>query len=284
MTARLHHDRITHGDAAPAAWLALTHGIYGAGGNWRAIARKLVERRPDWGVILVDLRQHGRSPAGDPPHTVEAAAADLVALAGELGGIAALAGHSFGGKVALAARALAPTPARQTWLLDASPSARPGALADSSNSVVAVLELMERLPRSWARREDFIAALTAAGQAPALAQWLAMNLVAAEPRAGEPHAAASLVLRLDLAAIRSMLADYFALDLWPALLAPAGGPVEIVVADRSRALDADDRARLAGAPPHVRVHHVDANHWLHIEAQAAVIDLFAAHLPRAGDS
>jgi thioesterase domain-containing protein len=293
VTARLHHDRITHGDAAPAAWLALTHGIYGAGGNWRAIARKLVERRPDWGVVLVDLRQHGRSPAGDPPHTVEAAAADLDALADELGGIAALAGHSFGGKVALAARAaraLAPSPPRQTWLLDASPSARPGALADPSNSVVAVLELMERLPRAWARREDFIAALTAAGQAPALAQWLAMNLVAAEPRPAEPRpaeptgaGAASLVLRLDLAAIRSMLADYFALDLWPALLSPAGGPVEIVVADRSHALDAADRARLASAPPHVRVHHVDANHWLHIEAQAAVIDLFAAHLPRAGD-
>ena len=278
MTARLHHERLARAGAAPAAWLALTHGIYGAGGNWRAVARKLVERRPDWGVVLVDLRQHGRSPAGDPPHTLDAAARDLRALADELGAVAAVAGHSFGGKVALAARALDPSPARQTWILDASPSARPGALADSSNSVVAVLELMERLPRAWARREDFVAALTAAGQAPALAQWLAMNLVAADP------ADAGLVLRLDLAAIRAMLADHFARDLWPALLDPAGGPIEIVIADRSRALDAADRARLDGAPPHVHVHHVDADHWLHIEAQAAVIDLFAAHLPRAGDT
>ena len=61
--------------------------------------RKLNERRPDWGVILVDLRQHGRSEAGQTPHTVGACAEDLHAIIGELGVIDALAGHSFGGKV-----------------------------------------------------------------------------------------------------------------------------------------------------------------------------------------
>lgn len=272
--ARLHHERIARGGAAPATWLLLTHGIYGAGGNWRAIARKLVEARPDWGVVLVDLRQHGRSEAGEPPHTLDAAAEDLRALAAELGGIDALAGHSFGGKVVLAARARAPV--RQTWMLDASPSARPGALADRSNSVIAVLELMERLPRAWARREDFVAAVTAAGHALPLAQWLAMNLVAAD--------GGGLTLRLELAALREMLADYFARDLWAEAFAPGGGALEVVIADRSSALSVDDRARLERAPAHVRAHHVDAGHWLHIEAQAAVIDLFAAHLPRAGDS
>lgn len=281
MPARLHHERIARGEAAPAAWLLLTHGIYGTGGNWRAIARKLVERRPDWGVVLVDLRQHGRSEAGEPPHTLDAAAGDLLALAAQLGGVEAMAGHSFGGKVVLAARALSPVSSvRQTWVLDASPGARPGALGDRSNTVIAVLELMERLPRTWASREDFIAALIAAGQEPGIAQWLAMNLA---PR-GEPEAGAALALRLDLAAIRSMLADYFARDLWPAALSPVGGALELVIADRSHALGADDRARLEGAPPHVHVHHVDAGHWLHIEAQAAVIDLFAAHLPRPGDA
>jgi pimeloyl-ACP methyl ester carboxylesterase len=186
-----------------------------------------------------------------------------------------MAGHSFGGKVVLAARALAPV--RQAWMLDASPGARPGALDDPSNSVVAVLELMERLPRAWARRDDFIAAVTAAGFAPAFAQWLAMNVVAG----AEPGAA--LALRLDLAALRSMLADHYARDLWAEALAPGGGALEIVIADRSSALGAADRARLDQAPPHVHVHHVDAGHWLHIEAPAAVIELFAEHLPHPGD-
>jgi hypothetical protein len=133
---------------------------------------------------------------------------------------------------------------------------------------------MERLPKTWARREDFIAAVIAAGQEPGVAQWLAMNLVAGE---------GGFVLRLDLAAIRAMLTDYFARDLWTEALSPDGGALEIVIADRSRTLDTADRARLERAPPHVGVHHVDAGHWLHIEAQPAVIDLFAAHLPRAGD-
>ncbi len=274
--ARLHHERITAGERTAAAWLLLTHGIYGAGGNWRAIARKLVERRPDWGVVLVDLRQHGRSEGGEPPHTLDAVAGDLRALADQLGGVEAMAGHSFGGKVVLAARALAPV--RQTWMLDASPGARPGALADSSNSVVAVLELMERLPRTWARREDFVAAVIAAGHAPALAQWLAMNVVA------DPQGGPALALRLDLAAVRSMLADHFARDLWAQALSPAGGALEIVIADRSSTLGAADRARLERAPPHVHVHHVDAGHWLHMEAPAAVIELFTEHLPHAGDS
>src|SRR5262249_44189189 len=186
--ARLHHERIARSETTPSRWLALTHGIYGAGSNWRGIARKLNERRPEWGVVLVDLRQHGRSEPGAPPHTIAACADDLRALCGELGGVEAIAGHSFGGKVALATRPLVAP--RQTWVLDASPSARPGAAADtsiprgalppapsaepvgspppvsspsSSNTVMQVLELMERAPRGWARREDFVASVVRAG-------------------------------------------------------------------------------------------------------------------------
>jgi len=265
--ARLHHERIARAGASPERWLLVTHGIYGAGSNWRGIARKLHERRPEWGVVLVDLRQHGRSEPGEPPHTLAACAEDLRALADELG-IAALAGHSFGGKVVLAARTLVHP--QQTWVLDASPSARPGALSDPGNTVVRVLELMERLPRTWPRREDFVAAVVADGHDAALAQWLAMNVV--------PDDSGALALRLDLAALRELLADYYARDLWAELAAPDGA-VEIVIADRSSALDAADRARLAHMPAHVHAHHIAAGHWLHIEAPGEVVELIAARLP-----
>jgi esterase len=268
--ARLHHERIAGEGRLPAHWLLLAHGIFGAGSNWRGIARKLHEQRPDWGVVLVDLRQHGRSGPGEPPHTVAACAEDLRAAIGELGSIDAIAGHSFGGKVVLATRALVDV--RQTWVLDASPSARAGALDGRSNGVVAVLETMERLPRTWPRRDDFVAAVVAEGHDLGLARWLAMNLV--------PDAGDALVLRLDLAAMRALLADYYALDLWGALLDPAGGDVEVVIADRATTLGDGDRARLARPPPHVHVHHVAADHWLHIEAPAAVVELFARNLPR----
>jgi esterase len=265
--ARLHHERIARGDRAER-WLALTHGIYGAGSNWRSVARKLTELRPEWGVVLVDLRQHGRSEAGEPPHTLAACAGDLAALFGELGGVRALAGHSFGGKVALATRARCDLD--QTWVLDASPSRRP---ADPSGTVMRVLETMERRPRGWARRDDFVAAMIQGGEGggvdEGLARWLAMSLV--------PEPSGTLALRFDFAALREMLADYHAADLWDALEAPGGG-VEVVVAERSPVLTAADRGRLAAAPPHVHVHGVDAGHWLHIEAPAAVVELFAQRL------
>ena len=269
--ADLHHELVAGG--APRAWMLLTHGIYGSGQNWRGIARKIVTARPEWGVALVDLRQHGRSPAGEPPHTLAACAADLHAKAVELGA-KVVAGHSFGGKVALVARGLAGEELAQTWMLDASPSAKPDAETDPANDVSAVLALMERLPKRWAKRDDFVAALVAAGHASSFAQWLAMSMQPPTDGRGE------LALRFDLAALRAMLADYYRVDAWPAALAPAPGTVELVIADRSRALSAADRTRLATAPPpHLHAHRIDAGHWLHIDAPAAVVALFAARLP-----
>jgi pimeloyl-ACP methyl ester carboxylesterase len=271
--ARLHHERLTAAGAAPARTLLFTHGIYGSGGNWRALARQLVDQRPEWSVVLVDLRGHGRSEHGEPPHTIAACAEDLRALAGELGGVAALAGHSYGGKVMLAVRAGALAGIEQTWALDSSPSPRPGAMQDPANSVERVLEIMESLPRVWPAREPFVAAVMAAGQPRTLAQWLAMNLQQAVP--GE------LVLRLDLLQLRALLSDYYVQDLWPAVDdAALPGTVEIVIADRSNVITAADRERLArGSPPHVHAHHVDADHWINVDAPAAVLELFVEHLP-----
>ena len=272
MPARLHHERIGGGPRA----LAITHGILGAGANWRAIAKQVVARRPEWSCVLVDLRQHGHSERGEPPHDLAACAADVRVLFDELPALEVLAGHSFGGKVMLATRALAPARLRQTWIFDASPSARLDRAFDPSETVARLIALMERLPRTFARRDDFVAAVVADGHTRPLAQWLAMNLAA--------DASGTYTLRLDLAAIRTMLADYFARDLWPVLLDPdLPGEVEIVVAERSAVVTADDRRRLASAPQHVHVDTIAAGHWLHIDAPAAVVELLALRLPR-GDS
>ncbi len=244
----------------------MTHGIFGAGSNWRGIARKLVDRRREWGVVLVDLRLHGRSEAGEPPHTVAACAEDLAGLIRELGDVHALAGHSFGGKTALATRSRVTL--AQTWVLDASPGARPEAIDDPENSVVRVLDMMARMPPSWPTRDAFVAAVVGEGHGTALAQWLAMNLVAQ----GD-----AMVNRLDVAALRSLLVDYYRLDLWPDVL--AGSDLQFVVATSGSSVTPADRERLRTAPPHVHTHEITAGHWLHIEAPAAVVELFVAHLP-----
>jgi pimeloyl-ACP methyl ester carboxylesterase len=259
------------GDPA-APCLLLTHGIYGSGANWRGIARKVIDRRPDWSIALVDLRNHGRSGSGEPPHTLAACADDIAALVAATPTVRALAGHSFGGKVMLAARARVPSSIEQTWMFDSSPSPRPGAEAEVGNSVTRVLEHMEQLPRQWPSRDAFIAALVAAGEAKPLAQWLGMNVA--------PDETGDYVLRLDLAAIREMLRDYYAQDLWPvALDAALPGTLEVVIAEKSDTLDAAARTRLASAPPHVHVHRIDSGHWLHIEAPANVVELLVSRLP-----
>jgi pimeloyl-ACP methyl ester carboxylesterase len=267
--AQLHHEPIATG--TPAQWMIVLHGILGSGGNWRGIARKVTERRPEWGVVLVDLRNHGRSEHGAPPNTVAACAEDIHALAAELGNVTAIAGHSFGGKVALATRAFGGM--RQTWMFDSSPGARPDRAEDSSETVAQLLALMDTLPRAWAKREDFVAAVVAAGHAKPLAQWLAMNVV--------PDGT-SYALRLDLAAIREMIADYLAQDLWASALDPAFGELELVIATRSDVVNAADRARVASPPAHVHVELVEAGHWLHIDAPAAIVDLLATRLPGVG--
>lgn len=265
MPAQLHHEPIAKG--TPARWLIALHGILGSGGNWRGIARKVTDKRPEWGVLLVDLRQHGRSEHGEPPHTVAACADDVHAFATAHGDVAAIAGHSFGGKVALATRALGGM--RQTWMFDSSPGARPDR-ASSGETVAQLLALMEQLPKRWPKREAFVDAVVAAGHAKPLAQWLAMNVVAD----GDAY-----INRLDLDAIRAMVADYLTQDLWPTALDPAFGDLELVIANRSDVVNAADRARVTPPPAHIHVDLIEAGHWIHIDAPEAIVELLVTRLP-----
>src|SRR5687768_8909394 len=97
-----HHSLVRAEGAEPSRWLVVLHGILGSGDNWRLFARKLCQQAPGWGACLVDLRGHGQSQGAPPPHTLESAADDVLRLEAHLGlRVAAIAGHSFGGKVAL---------------------------------------------------------------------------------------------------------------------------------------------------------------------------------------
>lgn len=301
--ARLHHELIA-GETAPRGWLLITHGIYGSGGNWRSIARKLTRARPELGCVLVDLRNHGRSggaagaaeDAAPPPHDLAACADDVGELVDALAAagqpVRAAAGHSFGGKVIAMLRHRRGEHAhveeiQQWWMLDSSPSARPEAATEPGNQVRAVLEAMEALPPRFATRAAFEEALLAAGQPRALVQWLAQNLEPAaapaapdapDARGSDSGAAAGFRLRLPLPAIREMLGHYYVTDLWDSLRDPGGGEVHVVVATRSSTLSPADRAALRAAPPHLKMHELDAGHWLHIEAGDAVVALLAEHV------
>lgn len=268
--AALHSSTVV-GQARPSQWALFLHGILGSGGNWRTFARGFIDTHPGYGAVLVDLRLHGQSLGIAGPHTIQAAAQDLVELAAQLPApVETVVGHSFGGKVALAyvdrvAGALA-----RAVILDSTPGTRVD--MRGSESTVRVLGLLESIG-PVPTRKAFVEQVVAAGETLGLAQWLAMNL----QQRGE-----QFVVKLDLQAVGELLEDYFRRDLWELLERPPGRVVyDMVVGGRSSVFDAAERARLQRAaqahPERLAVHVLpDAGHWVHVDDPQGVARVLAA--------
>jgi len=78
--------------------MMILHGLFGYSDNWQTHAKKLAEY---YRVILVDLRNHGRSDWSDD-FSYEIMADDVLELCNDLGlEELILVGHSMGGKVAM---------------------------------------------------------------------------------------------------------------------------------------------------------------------------------------
>lgn len=265
---------VTADGAAPRRFLLFLHGILGRGSNWRTVARKVVAARPVWGVALVDLRMHGGSQGFAGPHTVAAAARDLLALDGVLPApIGGVLGHSFGGKVALEYLRLRPDALDHVMDVDASPSARP--LSEDRSSTLEVLELLESLPPRLPSRAALVERAIQAGIGRPLGEWLAMNL---ESRDGQ------FALMLDLKAVREMLADYLTVDLWPVVEAvPGRARLDVIIGDRSGVFPPEDRERLARAadaqPTRLFVHTLPTGHWVHAEDPMGLVRILTSVIP-----
>ncbi len=255
-----HHALLTAPGALPSRYMLVLHGIFGSGGNFRTFARTLVSACPDWGFVLVDLRAHGLSTELSPPHTLAAAADDLVRLGAALSlDVRGVMGHSFGGKVALAYADRRRGELDALWVLDSTPSARPQAMEHVG--AANVLAMLESFPRDLPSREHFLELVTSRGVSRAEADWLAMNV----RRDGDVFR-----FRLDLAAIRALLLDYFALDLWRVVEQQDGRRrTHFVIGGRSNTVSPDDRARLASLAlkdPTLTVDVLEkADHWVHVD-------------------
>lgn len=260
--------------ASPERWCLVLHGILGSKTNWRTVIRRVAAELPAWGFVLPDLRNHGEAVGLPAPHTLDAVAADLDRLAAHLGlRFDAAVGHSYGAKAALAWTARAGGDLDHCVLVDGNPGARPD--ARGAEATVQALDALAELRGDFDTREAFTGALAARGFSQQLAAWMAMNL---SPHEGRYR------LRTDVAAVRAMLDDYFARDLWPLVESPPGHVrVHALVGGRSSSLDAGDRERLAHAadalPTRVRYRVVeDAGHWVHVDAPDATVALLVEAL------
>ncbi len=265
----LNHVRVTASGAEPDCWLLVLHGIYGSGRNWGSIARQLVQERPEWGALLVDLRMHGGSQGFQPPHTLDATAADVEELVRDLDfHAAAVLGHSFGGKVALLYAAHHAQELRQCWVVDSTLEVR-----EPSGSAWKMIEAVRSLPEEFASRSEAVAGIEAQGYATGIAQWMAMNL---EPVDGVYR------WRLDFAGVEQMLRDYFRTDVWELVESPPEGlEVHVVKATESNAIDDAAADRVAAAhDSHGRthLHRLEGGHWINTDNPEAVLRLLVERL------
>jgi esterase len=255
------------------------HGILGSGANWRTFAKRLVADKPAWRAVLVDLRKHGGSQDFSRPHTIAACANDVVELEKALGArFDAVIGHSFGGKVALELVQMRPA-TEMAWVLDTAPGSRPDrrdpAQKREPRTSEQVVALLSTLPEKFDTREAFIAYVEGHGLERSIAMWLAMNVRAAE--------SGGYSLRVDVAAMRELLDDFFMRDAWAIFEDPARtAKLHLVVGGKSDALDNAERAvanRVAQSWPDRTWVHVLANagHWVHVDAPDELFTLVAQY-------
>jgi pimeloyl-ACP methyl ester carboxylesterase len=252
----------------------MLHGIYGRGRNWLAVARLLVERRPDWCCWLADLRHHGEAHAAAERGTLDALAEDIETW-GAAGGVRpdAVLGHSFGGKVALAYAARQANRPLQTWVIDSTPE-----IKEPSGSAWDMLGVVGALPQTFPSRQAAVAGIEAGGFSTEVAQWMATNLL----RDGD-----GFRWRLDFAVMEHLLHEFFRTPMWSVLDPGAPGHViHVLKATQSSAISAAAVARLTDLQTHpreggarVHLHHREGGHWIHAESPAMVAELLAESLP-----
>ncbi len=255
MEFRLNHEWV--GDPSAPKVLLVLHGIMGNLRNWRSFARRLVDDLPGWRVLTVDLRNHGQSLGAPPPHTLSTAARDLA----ELGvGVNAVAGHSFGGKVAMEYARRGPRGLERVLILDCPLSAVPED-ARGTSEVARVIEAVSAIPVPVERRSEVAENLRAKGFSRSLAGWMSTNLKKDE--------VGRWTWSFDPEGIRALLADYWSRDEFDLLEAPPAGVhfdlVRAVDSDRWSPAEVERMAGLSGLP-HVSRHLLaDAGHWLHVD-------------------
>jgi esterase len=135
--------------------IIILHGLYGSSDNWISVGRLLSAK---FRVILVDQRNHGRSPHS-PDHTYLLLAQDLFELFEKLEvSNATIIGHSMGGKTAIQFAALFPSSVKSLVVVDILPTSYRSADSVSFNqenvhrSILTALSLLK--PEQMKTREE----------------------------------------------------------------------------------------------------------------------------------
>jgi esterase len=232
--------------------LVLLHGLFGAAKNLGALARGLSGQAQ---VISMDLRNHGDSPHG-AEMDFATMAADVAETCAALGvERARVAGHSLGGKTAMALALTRPELVERLAVLDIAPVPYTHGYDDYIRAMQAI-ELSPALTRAAAD-----AALAGVVDAAPMRAFLLNHLILGEA----PH------WRIGLQEIGAAMADLLAWEDPPGA-APYVGPTLFLRGAESDYVRPSADAAIKRLFPHAKQEAVaGASHWLHADRPQQVI-------------
>ena len=251
---KLHARRVAASDNSEHT-AVITHGIMGSHRNWVGFTRLLSRQNPNWAFLLVDIRGHGQSHPAKPPNTIQACADDLNQFIRAQSPMPKVAiGHSFGGKVVVAAADLSNSPLEQVFVLDTPPST--GNL-NTTNDVVHVVQAIREMPTPIASRQSVSGYFLKRGFPIEIAAWMTTNL-RSTPDGLDWH--------FDLEAVDALMTSYFQTDQWDHYESNRPYRLRLVRGDRSTRWTTQDQTRLAQVGPHAHITVLpDAGHWVHTD-------------------
>jgi pimeloyl-ACP methyl ester carboxylesterase len=254
-TVELFYRRLGTEGATP---VVILHGLFGTSDNWGSIGKELGEPTTPGAaaldVLLVDLRDHGRSPHTDAI-SYPLMAADVHALVTRLGlKDIVLVGHSMGGKAAMAFAQHWPELLRKLIVIDIGPREH----ANNQTHIIQALRTADLAPGRT--RKQVEADVATYVKEPGVVQFLMKNVYW---RTEE-----ELAWRMNVPLLDRQL---------PAILAAIGPgtvrvPTLFVRGGQSDYIVREDLPAIKEQFPNSRVETVPfAGHWVHAQAPDEVI-------------
>lgn len=232
--------------------IVILHGLFGSCDNWGTIGKALSEA---FDVLLVDQRDHGRSPHTERI-TYPLMAEDVHALVTKLGlRDIVLVGHSMGGKTAMVFAQHYPDLLRQLVVIDIGPREYP-----ISNQAPIIEALLTSDPAGKSSRKEVEAHLARYIPEPGVVQFLMKSLYWEAPE--------RLGWRFNVPLLARDIHDVLA-AIGPATVRV---PTLFVRGGKSDYITREDLPQIKEQFPHSRVETVDfAGHWVQAQAPDEVM-------------
>jgi len=246
----LNHEVLGSGDLP----LVVLHGLFGAGRNWRALAKKLSEQCR---VYLLDMRNHGHSPQSefmDYPHMAADVAAFLQCQGLERANILS---HSMGGKAAMWLCLTQPDNIERIAVVDIAPVAY-------QHNFNIIVDALLRLPLAEInKRQQADSLLSVDIQEQGLRQFLLQNLESVQD---------GFRWRIDLDIIKAALPNILG---FPSLdnISPYQNKALFLRGGKSKYLLDEHKHDIGALFPKVQYQTIaGAGHWPHVDQPDLFLD------------